>query len=143
MKTTLPAMLVPAAVLLGIAACTVPLRDYPVDQIAQVGQLDELMDVQDTVTSSRFSLASDRRGQELSADEFVEFEDMATRLAACAQHLPDFSKGPGFDDYANTLLGQARDLGTYAAARDSAHVIETTLAIKQTCWDCHWDYRLF
>ncbi len=136
-------LLVPALLL--TFACIVPVRDYSVDEIASVGSLDELMDVQATVAEPRFDLADERSDGRLTDAEFAEFEDLAVRLAATARRIPEFATGdtadPGFVAYARTLEDQATELGTLVSARDGTQVVALALAIETTCKDCHWDYR--
>jgi len=124
-----------------LAACAPPKRDYDAGQIAKVENLKELMDVQATVSDPRFKLAKKLDAKEMSDDDFAQFLDMGQRLQLSAKRIPDWSKGKGFDDFAKKLFSQAGSLHTYAKLRDGANTLKTALEIKKTCSACHSEFR--
>jgi cytochrome c556 len=122
-------------------SCHAPKRDYDAKQIAAVGNIKELMDVQATVADPRFKLARKLKGKEITDAQFAEFVDMGSRLGATSKRLEYFSKGAGFDKYAKTLGTQAAELEKAARGRNGPATTDTALAIKNTCAACHGEYK--
>jgi cytochrome c556 len=122
-------------------SCHAPKKDYDAKQIASVGSLDELMDVQATVADPRFKLARKLKGKELNDAQFAEFVDMGSRLGATSKRLEYFSKGPGFDQYVKKLATQAAELEKAARGRNGPATTDTALAIKNTCAACHGEFK--
>src|ERR1700689_3211053 len=75
---------------LAFAASCVPHRDLPPDQINQLTKLDDVMDVQATVSDPQFS----KRDQTTFSDaDWAAFADMGDRIQVTSLKIKQFSKG--------------------------------------------------
>ena len=127
--------------IVSILACAAPKRDYGVDKISNVDDLEELMYVQATVADKRLRLAKRLDPDFVSVEQFAQFADMGKRLAATAKRLPRFSKGENFDRFASELGRKSAQLEEFANARDGRGTVQTALSIEKTCAACHDEYR--
>lgn len=134
-------LLVAAAALALVVACAAPQRDYTIDQIAEVDNLEELMDVQATVADPRFKLARSLEGQDFSDEDWAQFADMATRLQATTERCKKFSPGADFDRWNLDLQQQAIKLTTAVKARNSATSLKLVGGMRKTCAACHRKYK--
>ena len=130
-----------AAVPLLLVCCSVPVRDYTVEQIGVVEKLDELMHVQATVADPRFKLAAARAGQDLTDEEWGQFADMGTRLTATVRRIAKFSKGADFDRWNAQLGDQAARLRRLVRERQRDASLQLVGEMRKTCADCHRQFK--
>ena len=128
-------------VVLVLAACAPPKRDFNAEQIANVQDLEELMYVQATVADPRFSLARDKTAEELTDDDYAAFLDMGTRLQLTSKRLAEWARSRGFEEYAKEQGTKAADVAALAKARDGAAVLRAVLSVRDTCAACHGEFR--
>jgi uncharacterized protein (DUF2236 family) len=124
-----------------LAACTPPERDYDEERILEVNDLEELMYVHATVADRRFRLARRTDPDKLTQAQFAEFVDMGQRLGAAARTLPKFSEEPEFHAYAKQMGERAGELERAAKARDGKATVELAGQIRQVCAACHDKFR--
>ncbi len=124
-----------------VVACSVPHRDYSIDQIRAVEDLEELMDVQATVADPCFDLVEDLADQELSDAHWSRFQDMGTRLQATAARAVEFTMGKDYDRWNDDMSRHAAALVQSAAKRDKAGSFADIKAIQKSCRDCHDQYN--
>jgi len=123
--------------LLAVAAC-VPHRDLPPDQIDKLTKLDDVMDVQATVSDPQFKKA----GEASYGDaDWAAFADMGSRIQVTSKKIHQFSKGPEFDALADRLHAGAENLSAAASAKDAAKASETLTTMKATCKECHSKFK--
>ncbi len=121
-----------------LAACAPPKRDLQVDEINKLGKLSEVMDTQATLADPQFK----KRDQASFTDaELATMADVGTRLQATSTKVKQFSKGPGFDDFAMQVNARAQDLVTAAQNKDAAAVRKALTEMKAACKGCHSKYR--
>jgi hypothetical protein len=128
-------------VVLVLAACAPPKRDFDAEQIAKVQDLEELMYVQATVADPRFRLARDRKPEELTDADFAAFLDLGTRLQLTSRRLAEWARSRGFEEYAKEQGTKAADVAALAKARDGAGVLRAVLSVRDTCAACHGEFR--
>ena len=125
-------------VCVSFAASCVPHRDLPPDQINQLTKLDDVMDVQATVSDPQFKKA----GETSYADaDWAAFADMGNRIQVTSQKIHQFSKGPEFDQLADRLHTGAQNLSAAASAKDAAKASATLTEMKATCKECHSKFK--
>jgi hypothetical protein len=123
--------------LLFVVSC-VPHRDLPPDQINQLTKLDDVMDVQATVSDPQFS----KRDQTTFSDaDWAAFTDMGNRIQVTSMKIKQFSKGPDFDQLADRLHTGAQNLSAAASAKDAAKASATLGEMKATCKECHSKFK--
>ncbi len=120
------------------AASCVPHRDLPPDQINQLTKLDDVMDVQATVSDPQFK----KIGDTTFADaDWAAFTDMGNRIQVTSLKIKQFSKGPEFDQLADRLHTGAQNLSAAASAKDAAKASSTLGEMKATCKECHSKFK--
>ncbi|MHC4958133.1 MAG: cytochrome c [Planctomycetota bacterium] len=124
-----------------LAACAPPKRDFDADQIAAVQDLEELMYVQATVADPRFRLARDRKPEELTDSDYAQFLDMGTRLQLTAKRLTEWARSRGFEEYAKEQGARAATVAALARSRDAEGVLRAVLSVRDTCAACHGEFR--
>jgi cytochrome c556 len=125
-------------VCMSLSASCVPHRDLPPDQINQLTKLDDVMDVQATVSDPQFKKA----GETSYADaDWAAFADMGNRIQVTSQKIHQFSKGPEFDQLAERLHTGAQNLSAAATAKDAAKASATLTEMKATCKECHSKFK--
>lgn len=131
-------LLVPLSlVTVAVVAC-VPKRDLAPDQIEKLTKLDEVMDVQATISDPQFK----KIGAEGYSDaDWAAFADMASRLQVTSRKIHQFTKGPAFDALADALHARAEALAQSVAAKDTKATSAGLAAIKATCKECHTKFR--
>jgi cytochrome c556 len=123
---------------LAFAASCVPHRDLPPDQINQLTKLDDVMDVQATVSDPQFS----KRDQTTFSDaDWAAFADMGNRIQVTSLKIHQFSKGPEFDQLADKLHTGAQNLSAAATAKDAPKASATLGDMKATCKECHSKFK--
>lgn len=123
--------------LLGAAAC-VPKRDLPPAEIEKLPSLDQVMDVQATVSDPQFG----KIGKASFDDQdWAAFADMGSRLQVTSAKTKQFSKGPDFDALADQLHVRAEALSTAASSKDARAASDALGQIKATCKTCHSKFR--
>lgn len=120
-----------------LAAC-VPHRDLQPDQIEKLDKLDEVMDVQATVSDPQFKKIGQASYQDA---DWAAFADMSNRLQATSHKIHQFTKGPDFDKLADELHLHAEELGKGAAAKDAKGSSDALASIKATCKTCHSKFK--
>jgi hypothetical protein len=130
---------VPVLVLL--AACAPPKRDYSVEQIQGVETLSELMWVQATVADPLMRQAKRLTPDKLTDELYAKYFDMGVRLRATTARMPAFNEAEGFKKLSDQMLEQSVKLAEYAKAKQAKGTIDTARAIEQTCTACHDEYR--
>ena len=124
-------------VALSVVAC-VPKRDLPPDQIEKLGKLDEVMDVQATISDPQFKKID---AESYTEADWAAFTDMANRLQVTSKKIHQFTKGPDFDALADALHAKAEALGQSAAAKDAKATSTGLASIKATCKECHSKFK--
>ena len=125
-------------VCLPFAASCVPHRDLPPDQINQLTKLDDVMDVQATVSDPQFKKAGETSYTDA---DWAAFADMGNRIQVTSQKIHQFSKGPEFDQLADRLHTGAQNLSAAASAKDAAKASATLGEMKATCKECHSKFK--
>src|ERR1035441_3340478 len=126
MRLRLPFFWLPLVCVVFAASC-VPHRDLPPDQINQLTKLDEVMDVQATVSDPQFK----KIGETSYADaDWAAFADMGNRIQVTSLKIHQFSKGPEFDQLADRLHTGAQNLAAAATAKDAAKASATLGEMK-------------
>lgn len=118
-----------------------PKQSYTVEQIPQIGSLEELMRVQAATMDPLFGKRDQGR---YSPEEFTAFGDAGRRIKASAGTVRErFAKGhkPSFTTYAEQLATQADALVTAAEASDAAKSAQALTAMRDTCRSCHRENR--
>lgn len=124
--------------LLGLTIACVPHRDLPPDQIEKLDKLDDVMDVQATISDPQFS----KSGATSYTDaDWAAFTDMASRLQVTSKKIHQFTKGPEFDRFADELHAKAEALEKTAAAKDVKATSDGLASIKATCKACHSKFK--
>ena len=113
---------------LGLVVACVPHRDLPPDQIEKLDKLDQVMDVQATISDPQFSKID---APSYSDADWAAFADMGSRLQVTSKKIHQFTKGPEFDKLADQLHAGAETLEKTAAAKD----------VKATCKSCHSKFK--
>ena len=121
-----------------LAASCVPHRDLPPDQINQLTKLDDVMDVQATVSDPQFKKAGETS---YSDADWAAFTDMGNRIQVTSAKIHQFSKGPEFDQLADRLHAGAQNLSAAASAKDAAKASATLTEMKATCKECHSKFK--
>ncbi len=125
-----------AALLLG--ACGAPKKDLQPDQINQLAKLADVMDAQATVADPLFK----KRDQQTFTDaEYATMADAGNRLQATSTKAKQFTKGPEFDKFADTVNARATDLVTAAQAKDAAGARKALTDMKLACKGCHSKFK--
>lgn len=120
------------------AACSPPHRDVPAKDIPQLGDLEDVMDVQATVADPWFK----KTGQASYTDaDYATLADVSERIQATSARAKAFSKGPGFDELTDRLGREAKDLGDAAAKKDAKASSDALTNMKITCKECHTKFR--
>jgi hypothetical protein len=127
-----------AALVLSAGGCA-PSRQYTNADVPNLTKLEDIMWAQAQVSDPQFSKAD----QNMFTDgEYQDLSDMATRLQLTTARIKkDFSKGPEFDSFADTLSNRAVDLGAAAGAKDIPGVSKSLHEIQNTCRGCHKKFR--
>jgi hypothetical protein len=74
--------------------------------------------------------------------DWTAFAAAAGRLQITTTKIKaSFSKGPEFDQFADTLAQHARDLGVAAQGKDAAAAQTALVAARDTCRACHKKFR--
>lgn len=129
---------------LALVACSVPSMSHVKnDEIGDLKELSELMWVHGDVADPRFAEADDHEANPdgLPAASLAMFEEAGARLKIASANLPEFRTDKGFVGFARTLNDQAATLEQAAHDGDRARVVSITMAIRETCRDCHDRYR--
>jgi Cytochrome C' len=116
-STLFTALLAP--VVLGMLACGPPKLTTPVADIPKLTTLEAVMDNQATVADPQWS-------------KIIQATSLKTK---------DFSKGPEFDAFAQTLHDKAKALGTAAAAKDVKASGTALREMKAACKGCHSKFK--
>jgi cytochrome c556 len=127
-----------AALLAVIALACVPKRDLQPDQIASLGKLSEVMQVQATVADPQFN----KIGETAYTDaDWTAFADVGTRIQATSAKAKAFSKGPEFDALSDRLGEKAKTLSAAARVKDAKAASDALEAMRATCKECHSKFR--
>lgn len=124
--------------LFAFASACVPKRDLPPDQIEKLRSLDDVMDVQATVSDPQFGKIGKSA---LTEEDWTALADMAARLRVTSKKSKEFSKGPEFDAFADQLGAKAEALATAASAKDTAAASTSLTEVKATCKGCHAKFK--
>ena len=121
-----------------LATGCVPKREVTIEEVPSIKKLDDLMAAQSTIADPQFK----KRDQATFTDaELTNLVDVSAKIQATSLHIKDFSKGAGFDALAVKLHDDAAALGTAASAKDAAGVRASLTAMKNTCKECHKQFR--
>jgi cytochrome c556 len=121
-----------------LLACGPPKNYTPVEGIAKITSLAELMDVQATAADPQFGKASQ---ESFSDAEFTALAETGAKIDATSKHLKSFSKGAEFDALGVKLNEQANGLSKAAEAKDAAGARKALTEMKATCKECHSKFR--
>ena len=122
---------------LSIPSC-VPYYNPPLADIATIETLKEVMDAQATIVDPQWSKIGD---EAYSDADYARFKDVSLRIQATAARAKAFSKGPGFDEYADRLASAAQKLGK-AADEKSRDLSSVALEeMRDSCKGCHSEFR--
>jgi cytochrome c556 len=120
------------------AACAPPHRDLQPAQIESLTKLDEIMDVQATVSDPQFKKIGARQYSEA---DYEAFEEMAHRLESTTLKIHQFSKGPEFDAIADKLHAHAERLFGAASSQHAPSTSQALEDIQATCKECHRKFK--
>jgi hypothetical protein len=122
-----------------VAGCAM-LHSYNDGEIASLEEFDQLMWAQYKGTGDAFDLIGKKQ---LVEADFAAISAAGKRLGLTAPRLREqqFSKGPQFDHFAETLAAHAAELVTAASARDAVSAQAALEATKQTCAACHKKFK--
>lgn len=130
-----------AALALQAGCLPKPKQDYSLEQIGQIGSLEEIMRVQAQTMDPLFG----KRGQGAFSDaEFASMAAAGKRVQATSTVIRDkLAAGhkPSFATFAGQLVTQAGDLVAAADAKDGAKASATLGAMRDTCRGCHKENR--
>jgi len=74
--------------------------------------------------------------------DYAQFAAVAARLKVSSAKIKEsFSKGPGFNTFADQLGARAADLATSTEGKDQKLADASLSAIKDTCRSCHKQFR--
>jgi hypothetical protein len=119
-------------------ACGPPHRDVAVADVPKLTSLEELMDVQATVADPQMKKA----GQATYSDaDFASFADVSARIMATSTKAKEFTKGPGYDTFADSLHEAAASLGKAAGGKDAKAASEALASMKASCKGCHSKFK--
>ncbi len=126
------------AALLLAAGCG-PKVVYTDSDVPKLPQLGDLMWAQAQACDPQFK----KIGQAAYTDEdWAGFTAAAGRLKLTTARIKEnFSKGPDFNQFADTLARNADELLQASAAKDAAKASSALAAAKATCKGCHAKYR--
>ncbi len=130
--------LVAVVLALASAGCGAPVKNTPIDDIPKLTSLSDVMDNQATVADPQMKKAGE---SSYSDADWAAFAEVSTRIQATAKKAKDFSKGPEFDGFADTLGAKAKALGDAASAKDVAKASAALGEMKATCKGCHAKFR--
>jgi cytochrome c556 len=126
------------AVFVPVLACAPPRRDVAAADVPKLKSLEEVMDAQATTADPEMK----KIGHATYSDaDYAAFTETASRIGATSTKIKEFSKGPGFDRFADDLHGAAERLGTAAAAKDPKGSSDALAAMKAACKGCHSAFR--
>lgn len=118
--------------------CAAPKKEVTPEQVQGLTKLDEVMAAQATYADPLMK----KRDQPAFTDaEFAAMIDASARLQATSMKTKEFSKGPGFDELAARLHGQAEALGAAGQAKEADKARAALTAMKEICKECHSKYR--
>lgn len=127
-----------------LAACGPPKVNTPVDDIAKLTKIDDVMDNQATVADPEFG----KIGKASYADaDYAAFGNVSVRIQATSAKIPDFAgevakgKEDEFKALATRLGEKAKALGAAATAKDAAASSTALKDMKDTCKECHSKFR--
>jgi hypothetical protein len=135
-STLFTALLAP--VVLGMLACGPPKLTTPVADIPKLTTLDAVMDNQATVADPQWSKID---ATAYTDADYAAFTELSERIQATSLKTKDFSKGPEFDAFAQTLHDKAKELGTAAAAKDVKASGTALREMKAACKGCHSKFK--
>jgi hypothetical protein len=120
------------------AACA-PSHRYTDADVATVPMLKDIMWSQAQLTDPQWK----KIGRTNYSDaDYTAFADVGRRLElTTARVRKDFSRGPAFDQLAGTLAQHAAELGQAATAQDATKASAALAALRQTCRNCHAQFR--
>lgn len=120
-----------------VVAC-VPYYNPVLAEIASIKTLKEVMDAQATIADPEWSKIGD---ESYSDADYTRFKDVSTRLQATAARTKAFSKGPGFDQYADRLAAAAQKLGKAADEKSRDLASAALEEMRSNCKGCHSEFR--
>lgn len=124
------------------AACVPrPKQAYTVDQIPQIGSLEEIMRVQAQTMDPLFAR---REKPSFTPAELQALAEGGRRIQASSATVRErFAAGrkASFAAYAGTLNTQAGELLAAAEAKDAARTRAALGAMRETCRGCHRENR--
>jgi hypothetical protein len=125
-----------------LGACVgAPKKNYTLDEIKNIDDLEELMKVQAKTMDPLFKL---RDAASFTDDQFTTIADAGHMIqATSATAREKFATGhkPSFVTFAGQLNAQAGDLTSAADAKDAGRTRTTLSSMKETCASCHKENR--
>jgi hypothetical protein len=120
------------------AACG-PSQVYSDADVPQLPKLEDVMWSQAQAADPQFK----KIGNPTYSDvDYAQFTALSVRLHATTGRIKkDFSKGPEFDSFADTLNQRATELADASGARDAVKASAALQAMKDTCRACHKKFR--
>ena len=120
------------------AACG-PSTRFTTEQVPTLTTIEDVMWAQSQAADPQFKKIG---AASYSDDDYAQLTALAARIGATtAKVKKDFSKGPAFDAFAETLSGHAKELGDAAAAKDQAKSSLALQSMKDTCKACHKQFK--
>ena len=127
-----------AAPLLFVVACG-PGKKYTNEDIPKLPKLADVMWSQAQAADPQFKKIGKAT---YSDDDYRQFTELSARLALTTSRIKaDFSKGPEFNQFADTLAMHAQELGAAASSKDAAATSKALGEMKATCKACHAKFK--
>jgi hypothetical protein len=121
-----------------LASCG-PKTIYTDADIPKVPSIDDVMWSQAQALDPQFKKIG---RASYTDDDFTAFAAAGGRLKLTTARLKEsFSKGPEFNQFAETLAGHAAELVEAASAKDAAKASAALTATKATCKACHAKFK--
>lgn len=112
----------------------VPYFNPPLEDIAKLGSLKDVMAAQATITDPVWTKIDDRAYGER---DWLTLRDVSVRILATSDRAEAWSRGSLFDHYDAALGAAAKDLGAAVDQKSADLAAQALIDMRRACRACH------